>query len=142
MRICQLCGGKADTTQHLLPKSVTEPEHYIRIPLCGACHNDGKMSAKGVEDRLMNNINSIALQQQVIVNNHPVLAVAGSVVSGSPVVIPPRAISASFLNKQTLSNNDFRVTREGTAIVGSGATFNNEYMTYIFLVSSCGTPSM
>ncbi len=139
MRVCQLCGGKADTTQHLLPRAATEPEYYIRIPLCSGCHNLGKMSAKGVEDRLMNNINSIAPQQQVVVNNHLVMAVAGSVVPGFPVVIPSGAFSASFLNKQTLSNNDFTITREGSVVVGSGANFHDEYMAYIFLVSGCGT---
>ncbi len=139
MRVCQLCGGRADTIQHLLPRSVTEPEYYIRIPLCSACHNHGKMSAKGVEDRLMNNINLIAPQQQVIVNNYLVMAVAGSAVPGCPVVIPSSAISASFLNKQTSSNNDFTITREGSVVVGSGANFHDEYMAYVFLVSGCGT---
>ena len=82
MRKCVNCGNPANTIQHLLPKSVTDPEHYIRLAECEQCHNYGLDCSNAVSQRLMNNINTIPTTQVVTVNNLPVVARAGSLAPG------------------------------------------------------------
>jgi len=133
-RYCINCGNRANTTQHIMKKSTTDPVDYIRKPLCDYCHNRGPNSSNAISQRMINQISSIPSEQIVPVNGIDIKAMAGSISSQQQVVLPSGAISTDFVNLKTNKNNDFRTIRDGSAISVSGTQI--DYVGYCFLVNT------
>jgi len=134
-RFCVNCGSGADTIQHLLPKAITSPVDYVKIPLCRFCHNYGPTSGDAVAQRLVNNIDNIGKVQIVTVNGTNVTAVAGSIAPGQTVMLPSGTFQASFVNKNTGANNDFVLMKQSAGIAASGNSLEQEYVGFVFLVT-------
>ncbi len=137
MSPCRHCGWYADTTQHLLPKSCTEPQYYIRLPLCKLCHNFGQGASDSVGQRLLNSLENESIGSFTKVNGITASVIAGSALPGIFVPIPEGAFSAHFKNMATGNNNDFRLTSTGSSFFASGSAFGTVgYVGYIILAKT------
>ncbi|MFA6888788.1 MAG: hypothetical protein WC254_04805 [Candidatus Woesearchaeota archaeon] len=134
MRVCRNCGKSADTIQHLLPKYCTEPEYYIRLPLCSQCHNFGKESSNSIGQRILNKLGHEPIGSCTTVNGLTATIIAGSAYQTNFVPIPSGTFSAFFINMMTESTKDFLLTSTGSSVTASGSAFGmNGYFGYVFL---------
>lgn len=136
-RICMVCERKADSLQHIFQRCQTNPEYYVRIPVCQNCHNMGRTTINCYADTIMNNIDKSPPVSLLEVNGTNLIAFAGSFVPNQTIKIPSNIILTSFKNKNTDSVNDFRVLPKiahGSYDVNvSGGSFGNEYVAYVYM---------
>lgn len=133
VRICVNCQQPADTIQHLLPKSSTQPEDYIRIPMCSKCHNYGPFSANAIGDGILANLDNEPSCQEVEVNGINIIAQAGSRISGDFETIPEECMWLRIKNLKTGLSRDIDLIKSGSQFTASGTAIVDDWYGYVLL---------
>ena len=133
---CYRCDDKGTTKQHIPPKSCSSPDDRRLVRLCPYCHNLGVDPATTIERDLINNIDNEPSTKVVTVNGSPAIAHLGSIAPNTMLPEPSQTFSEIFVNKNTNSQNDFRMIRDDSNLMPSGANFGREWCSYVILVKA------